>query len=80
MAIRLLVSVNLLYAAVFAKFAGVPQRVAQFTADVASGPQVGVSARISADAVKQFGPVRRNSEFRDPAFPVYPRALLLWGR
>ena len=30
-AIRLLVSVNLLYAAVFAKFAGVPQSVALFT-------------------------------------------------
>jgi chromate transport protein ChrA len=31
LAIRLLVSVNLLYAAVFAKFAGVPQSVALFT-------------------------------------------------
>src|ERR1700737_3357915 len=30
-AIRLMVSVNLLYAAVFAKFAGVPQSVALFT-------------------------------------------------
>ena len=30
-AIRLLVSVNLLYAAIFAKFAGVPQSVALFT-------------------------------------------------
>jgi chromate transport protein ChrA len=30
-AVRLLVSVNLLYAAVFAKFAGVPQSVALFT-------------------------------------------------
>jgi len=31
LAIRLLVSVNLLYAAIFAKFAGVPQSVALFT-------------------------------------------------
>src|SRR5260370_20181707 len=31
MAIRLMVSVNLLYAAIFAKFAGVPQSVALFT-------------------------------------------------
>src|SRR5260370_17315689 len=30
-AIRLLVSVNLLYAAIFAKFSGVPQSVALFT-------------------------------------------------
>src|SRR5437879_11523288 len=30
-AIRLMVSVNLLYAAIFAKFAGVPQSVALFT-------------------------------------------------
>jgi hypothetical protein len=30
-AIRLMVSVNLLYAAVFAKFAGMPQSVALFT-------------------------------------------------
>src|SRR5256885_7803197 len=30
-AIRLLVSVNLLYAAIFAKFAGIPQSVALFT-------------------------------------------------
>ena len=31
LAIRLLVSVNLLYAAIFAKFAGIPQSVALFT-------------------------------------------------
>ena len=31
MAIRLMVSVNLLYAAIFAKFAGIPQSVALFT-------------------------------------------------
>ena len=31
LAIRLMVSVNLLYAAIFAKFAGVPQSVALFT-------------------------------------------------
>src|SRR5947209_19663180 len=30
-AIRLMVSVNLLYAAIFAKFAGIPQSVALFT-------------------------------------------------
>ena len=48
LAIRLLVSANLLYAAIFLKFAGVPGSVALFNADVASGPRVGISAGIPA--------------------------------
>jgi hypothetical protein len=48
LAIRLFVSVNLLYAAIFLKFAGVPDSVTLFHADVANGPWVGISAGIPA--------------------------------
>ncbi len=48
LAIRLLVSVNLLYAAIFLKFAAVPDSVALFTRNVASGPRVGISAGVPA--------------------------------
>jgi len=46
-AIRLLVSVNLLYAAIFLKFAGVPDAVTLFTQMSASGSRVGIAAGIS---------------------------------
>ncbi len=48
LAIRLLVSVNLLYAAIFLKFAGVPDFGDPVHADVANGPRIGISAGISA--------------------------------
>jgi len=47
-AIRLMVSVNLLYAAIFAKFAGNPTVGRALRADVASGSRVDTSAGISA--------------------------------
>jgi hypothetical protein len=48
LAIRLLVSVNLLYAAIFFKFAAVPDFGGSLHADVASGPWVGISAGVPA--------------------------------
>ena len=46
--IRLLMSVNLLCAAIFLKFAAVPGSVALFTQMSGRGPRVGISASIPA--------------------------------
>jgi len=48
LAIRLLVSVNLLYAAIFLKFARGARFGDPVHADVANGPRIGISAGISA--------------------------------
>jgi hypothetical protein len=71
LAIRLLVSVNLLYA-VFFKFAGVPGSVTPVHADVASGPRIGTSAGIPARHSYPFSPDSRERQANIHSYPLRP--------